>query len=73
MNYAEDRANVTYGGAMSTFSFEHSPADLSKYSHPHLSSYFLQKNLRTHVVDIFRNAKTSGLTRLPRSAMDPEK
>lgn len=72
MSYAEDRANVTYGGAMSTFSFEHLPADLSKYSHLHLSSYFLQKSLRTHVIDIFRKAKTDGLTTSLDLQWDPE-
>ncbi len=72
MNYGEDRANVTYGGAMENFSLAHIPEDLSAFSHLHLSSYFLQKGLRNDVPALFKKAKESGLTTSIDLQWDPE-
>lgn len=72
MNYGEDRANITYGGAMENFSLSHIPEDLSAFSHLHLSSYFLQKGLRNDVPALFKKAKESGLTTSIDLQWDPE-
>ena len=73
LNYSQDRANVTYCGAMSAFCSEHIPVKkLSEFRHLHLSSYFLQKGLRTDIPCLFKIAKDEGLTTSLDIQWDPE-
>ncbi len=72
MNYSEDRAMVTYGGAMETFSMAHIPKDLSAFGHLHLSSYFLHKALRADIPALFKKAKEDGLTTSLDLQWDPD-
>lgn len=73
LNYFQDRANVTYGGAMQRFSRIHIPLEkLSSFGHLHLSSYFLQKELRSDIPELFKSAKQEGLTTSLDIQWDPE-
>jgi sugar/nucleoside kinase (ribokinase family) len=63
LNYAQDRANITYCGAMDVLDINYIPvAEFHKFDHLHFSSYFLQKGMRTDVVNLFKTAKEQGLT-----------
>jgi len=63
LNFDEDRAMVTYPGAMETLQMEDINENwLSKAGHMHLSSVFLQPALKNDIVSIFRMAKGLGLT-----------
>lgn len=63
LNYQQDRANVTYCGAMDYFSIKNIPADkFSHFKHLHLSSYFLQKALQKDVIQLFKTAHDAGLS-----------
>ena len=73
LNYGEDRAMVTYPGAMN----ELSSADISdqvlkKAKHLHISSIFLQPKLKTSLKDIFIRAKSFGLTTSLDIQWDPD-
>lgn len=69
MNYDNDRANVTYPGAMDELTiFDISKEALQSASHMHASSIFLQKGLKPHVIQLFREAKEAGLT----TSFDPQ-
>ncbi len=58
-----DRALVTFLGAISEFGVEQVPlAALENHSHLHLTSYFLQHRLRPSFSQIMREAKRRGLT-----------
>ncbi|MFT3947752.1 MAG: carbohydrate kinase family protein [Agriterribacter sp.] len=63
LNFGEDRAMITHPGAM-----EHlSAADIdwniiSDASHLHFSSFFIQEGIRKDIGDIFKEAKSLGLT-----------
>jgi sugar/nucleoside kinase (ribokinase family) len=58
-----DRALVTYPGAIESFSYEQLNMSLLKgHKHLHMTSYFLQKGLRSSFPKIFRRAKELGLT-----------
>jgi len=58
-----DRALVTHTGAVATLTSEGIDAALLKrHNHLHLTSYYLQKALQPSFADIFRRAKTLGLT-----------
>jgi sugar/nucleoside kinase (ribokinase family) len=72
MNYSQDRAMVTYGGAMETFSLAHIPEDLSLFGHLHVSSYFLHKALKADIPALFKKAKEDGLTTSLDLQWDPE-
>jgi sugar/nucleoside kinase (ribokinase family) len=72
MNYGENRANVTFAGAMETFSGMDVPEDLSGFGHLHLSSYFLLKGLKSSVPALFKRAKEGGLTTSLDLQWDPE-
>jgi sugar/nucleoside kinase (ribokinase family) len=73
LNYLNDRANVTYGGAMNDFSIIDIPVyNLSQFHHLHLSSYFLQKKLQKDIPELFREAKRQGLTTSLDLQWDPE-
>lgn len=63
LNYDQDRANVTYGGAMTHLSINDIPLrSLHQFRHLHLSSYFLQSALRADVTALFVAAKSAGLS-----------
>ena len=63
MNYGQDRANVTYCGAMGVLAMPDIPwSELVRYKHLHISSVFLQKKLKENIVDVFKEAKIKGLT-----------
>lgn len=63
MNYGQDRANVTYQGAMNFLTINDIPYHgLDIYQHLHVSSLFLQKGLQNDIVQIFKNARAAGMT-----------
>ncbi|RRB16770.1 carbohydrate kinase family protein [Larkinella knui] len=63
LNYDQDRANVTYGGAMNHFSINDIPLQaLHRFRHLHVSSYFLQRALQEDITDLFAAAKAAGLS-----------
>ena len=69
----EHRFILTYPGTM----FEFSYADLNldyifSARHLHLSSYFLHKALRPHIADLFREARTKGLSTSLDTNDDPD-
>src|SRR5690554_6112237 len=73
MNYEQNRANVTYCGAMDLLTPERIPWDrIEDYDHLHLSNFFLQKGIRNSVVEIFRRAKAAGLTTSLDMQWDPQ-
>lgn len=63
MNYDQDRANVTYCGAMRALTMDDIPwEEIKEFDHFHLSNLFLQKGIKNDIIDIFRKAKAAGLT-----------
>ena len=69
LNYKEDRAMITYPGAMEDLKLEDiSVHDLQSAKHLHFSSYFLQSGIKRNVGKLFRLAKESGLT----TSFDPQ-
>jgi sugar/nucleoside kinase (ribokinase family) len=66
LNFGEDRAMVTYPGAMKYLSIADVPVMTSR--HLHMSSIFLQTGLTNDLVTLFRKAKESGLT----TSIDPQ-
>ena len=58
-----DRALVTYPGAVATLKADSiGESVMTRHSHVHLTSYYLQAGLRPSFADLFRQAKASGLT-----------
>ncbi|MEL4307488.1 carbohydrate kinase family protein [Joostella sp. CR20] len=73
MNYDQDRANVTYCGAMETLTYDSIPwKEISEFKHFHLSNFFIQKGIRRDIVKIFKKAKECGLTTSLDLQWDPE-
>ena len=73
MSYENDRANVTYPGAMEEFCLADVNDNLlAQARHMHFSSYFLQPGIRKDVVKLFKKAKTMGLTTSLDPQWDPE-
>lgn len=69
LNRGEDRAMVTYPGAMEQLAADEvTDEDLSGAGHLHVSSIFLQPGLRKDMVSLFRRAKQAGLT----TSLDPQ-
>ena len=69
----KERFILTYPGTM--YDMSNKELDftyLLNAKHLHLSSYFLQKGMRPHLIDIFRKAKESGLTTSLDTNDDPE-
>lgn len=63
MNYDEDRANITYQGAMEVMRF----SDIDKQAfaltrHIHLSSLFMQQGLMSQIGELLRYAREQGVT-----------
>ena len=73
LNYHEDRAMITYPGAMEQLTINDIHEDaLRQARHLHLSSYFLQPGLRPAVSTLFQRAKALGLTTSFDPQWDPE-
>lgn len=73
LSFDEDRAMVTYPGAMTLFSLQDIPEDLLRRSrHLHVSSVFLSTGLRKDIDKLFRMAKSLGLTTSLDPQWDPE-
>ena len=69
LNVQEDRAMVTYPGAMNELKASDITDDmLSSTSHLHVSSIFLQPALKSGLVGLFRRARALGLT----TSLDPQ-
>jgi len=63
LNYDEDRAMVTYSGAMEHLTLNDiSDEALSSAKHLHFSSYFLQPKMQPDTARLFKKAKDKGLT-----------
>lgn len=72
-NFENDRAMVTYPGAMNDLSVNDiSDEVLGESKHLHVSSIFLQEGLKIGVVDLFKRAKSLGLTTSLDPQWDPE-
>jgi sugar/nucleoside kinase (ribokinase family) len=73
LNRVRDRAMLTHVGAINALRAEQIPDTLlSQARHLHLASYFLQTNLQPNVPDLFRRARTLGLTTSMDTNWDPE-
>ncbi len=69
LNFEEDRAMVTYPGAMKYLSYSDVPAEaLMQARHLHVSSVFLQSSLLQDIAKLFKKAKEFGLT----TSLDPQ-
>lgn len=69
LNYHEDRAMVTYPGAMEELKEKEIDDEaLAQAIHLHVSSVFLQKKLKPGIVSLFKRAKQKGLT----TSLDPQ-
>jgi sugar/nucleoside kinase (ribokinase family) len=69
MNQGEDRAMLTYPGAMNGFSTDDITVGiLASAGHLHVSSIFLQPGLRKGIVALMEKAKNLGLT----TSLDPQ-
>lgn len=63
LNFDEDRANITYQGAMKLMNVQDiSDEMLAQARHLHFSSYFFQPGFKGQVNCLFKNAKDAGLT-----------
>ncbi len=73
MNYEEDRAMVTYPGAMTSLTLNDIQIeDFAGSKHLHFSSYFLQPGINKNIKSIFKNAKEMGLTVSFDTQWDPD-
>ena len=71
--YPQHRYILTYPGTM--FEMQSSDIDMQyvgQARHLHISSYFLHRALRPRILDLFRQAKTAGLTTSLDTNDDPE-
>ncbi len=72
-NYGNDRAMITYPGAMNCLTINDIKPDiLRESSHVHFSSYFLQPGIRNDLAQLFLLAKELGLTTSLDLQWDPE-
>jgi sugar/nucleoside kinase (ribokinase family) len=63
LNFGQDRANVTYQGAMNALTANDIPFENGGgYQHLHVSSLFLQKGLLNDIWQVFSNARAAGMT-----------
>lgn len=69
LNYKEDRANVTYQGAMDFLQFSDINKEmLHSTKHIHLSSVFMQSGIKKDLLDILKYAWENGVT----TSLDPQ-
>jgi sugar/nucleoside kinase (ribokinase family) len=73
LNYDQDRANITYPGAMNDLHLEDIDFGfLSTARHMHFSNCFMQPGIRNDLIPLFRQAKELGLTTSFDTQWDPE-
>jgi len=73
LNYDQDRANVTYAGAMNDLTIDDIDFKfIAKARHLHFSSIFMQPGIKKSIPQIFRKAKEMGLTTSIDPQWDPE-
>jgi sugar/nucleoside kinase (ribokinase family) len=73
LNYSEDRAMVTYPGAMVDLSLADIKEEVIKSAkHLHFSSYFLQPGIQSGLSQLFKMAKENGLTTSLDIQWDPD-
>jgi sugar/nucleoside kinase (ribokinase family) len=73
LNYSQDRANVTYPGAMNDLRFEDIDFEfLAGARHMHFANCFMQPGIRKDLTSLFRKAKELGLTTSLDTQWDPE-
>lgn len=73
MNYGEDRAMITYQGAMNNLTITDVPLNiLEEARHLHFSSYYLQPGIKENVKDLFQSAKIAGLSTSFDMQWDPD-
>ena len=72
LNFDEDRAMVTHGGAMEHLGIDDIKVEqLLKAKHMHVSSIFLQPEIKKNIIEIFKLAKQNGLTTSLDTQWDP--
>jgi sugar/nucleoside kinase (ribokinase family) len=73
LNYEQDRANVTYPGAMKDLRLDDIDFEfLSTARHMHFANCFMQPGIRHDLTTLFRRAKELGLTTSLDTQWDPE-
>lgn len=71
--YNNDRGMITYPGAMEDLTIEDVDWKVVQMSrHLHMSSYYLQKGMRPDCIELFRKAKTLGLSTSLDTNWDPD-
>ena len=69
LNFLEDRAMVTYPGAMDHLTLDDIRSEnLESARHLHFSSYFMQPGIKPGILALFEKAKSLGLS----TSMDPQ-
>ncbi len=69
LNFDEDRANITYPGAMEHLVYDDISTELlMSAKHLHFSSFFFQPGIKPDLVKLFKKAKSLGLT----TSLDPQ-
>lgn len=69
LSYGEDRANLTYPGAMNGFGLQDIPDEAWQAArHMHVSSLFLQPALKRDIIALFARARGAGLS----TSLDPQ-
>lgn len=72
MNFGQERANVTFCGAMEHLNIDDIPwSNVREFRHLHLSNLFIQKGLKDSIVELFKKAKSCGVTTSFDSQWDP--
>lgn len=73
LNYDEDRANVTYQGAMDIMSFADIDRSIfTKTKHIHLSSVFMQSGIKRDLLEILKFARENNVTTSLDTQWDPD-
>ncbi len=73
LNYGQDRANVTYPGAMNDLRIDDIDRDfLAGARHMHFANCFMQPGIRKDLTILFRTARELGLTTSLDTQWDPE-
>ncbi|UJP66587.1 carbohydrate kinase family protein [Mongoliitalea daihaiensis] len=73
MNYDQDRANITYCGAMEHFGFDDIPWErVQEFDHVHFSNLFLQPKLKKDIAAFFQKIKSLGLSTSLDLQTDPD-
>ena len=73
LNYDQNRAMITYPGAMENLVVDDIPfSQFRNARHLHLSSFFLQTGIKQDIAQIFKKAKEEGLTTSMDIQWDPD-